>query len=214
MPARQRCRVLASHLCIGEKDAVDSQSSQRTGKYVRETVKIVFFDSSIADEKYGGTGDVVVLEGELMKPPTSNSKTVLLFMHPSGIMNFLPLPVALAKSGMHVCTACSRYPNNDSTLIMEKCLVDLGQYVDHLKDKLGYTKVLLCGWSGGGSLSSYYQAEAESTTVTHLPSGEPFDLAAHQLTPADGLLLLAAHTSRARIFTEWLDPIANLRYLG
>jgi len=192
-------------LCIGERDAADQQSSQRSTKFEREVLKIVFFDASIADEKYGGSGDVVVLEGELLKPP-NDSKTILIFMHPSAQMNVLPLPVALAKSGVHVCTACSRYPNNDSTLIMERCLLDLGQYISHLKKKLGYVKVVLCGWSGGGSLSTYYQAESESPTVTNLPSGEPFDIAQHALTPADGLMLLAAHTSRARIFTEWLDP--------
>jgi hypothetical protein len=54
----------------------------------RETIKIVFKDASAADERYAGTGDVVVLEGELLRPPTESS-TVLVFMHPSGIMNLL-----------------------------------------------------------------------------------------------------------------------------
>ena len=76
----------------------------------------------------------------------------------------------------------------------------------YLKSKLKYKKVVLCGWSGGGSLSTYYQAEAEAPTVTTLPSGEAFVIKHMGLLPADGLMLLAAHTSRARIFTEWMDP--------
>jgi len=155
---------------------VDTSFQQRKKpKYTRESLKLILMDESIADEKYGGTGDIIVLEGDLLRPP-NESKTVLLFMHPSAMMNMLPLPVALARSGLHVCTACSRYPNNDATLIMEKCLVDLGAYVRHLKEDLGYRKVVLCGWSGGGSLSSFYQSEAEDPRIKDLPSGEPFDL--------------------------------------
>jgi len=37
-----------------------------------------------------------------------------------GIQNLLPLPMALARAGLHVVTCTSRYPNNDSCLIMEK----------------------------------------------------------------------------------------------
>ena len=32
------------------------------------------------------------------------------------------------------------------------------------------------------------------------------DLSSASLIPADGLLIMAAHASRAKIFTEWLDP--------
>ena len=128
----KRARVISKQLrpydAIGEKDAVDTDISKgrSNGKYIRKVIKIAFQDHSIADERYGGTGDTVVLEGELLRPPEGSSDTALIFMHPSGIMNMLPLPVALAKSGLHVVTACSRFPNNDSALIMEKCLVDLG----------------------------------------------------------------------------------------
>ena len=116
------------------------------------------------------------------------------------------MPNAMAKAGIHVATCTSRYPNNDSTLIMEKVLVDLGAFVRHLKSKrFGYERVVLAGWSGGGSLSAFYQSQAESASVTHTPAGEPVDLRG-RLEPADGLLIMGAHSSRARIFTEWLDP--------
>lgn len=36
---------------------------------------------------------------------------------------------------------------------------------------MGYEKVVLCGWSGGGSLSALYQSEAEQPTITHTPAG-------------------------------------------
>ena len=73
------------------------------------------------------------------------------------------------------------------------------------KERLGYSKVYLGGWSGGGSLSMFYQAEAQDPRVTHTPAGDPYDLTAANFVPADGVLLLAAHLSRNLTMTEWLD---------
>lgn len=217
----RRVQVLSAQLlpqlsqqpCIGEQQnlVVDSgrKKKHKTFRYsfVRETIKIVFADPSAADERYGGAGDMAIIEGELIKPKTESS-TVVVFMHPSGIMNLLPMPSALARAGIHVCTCCSRYPNNDTCLIMEKVVMDLGACVNHLKQAMGYKTVLLAGWSGGGSLSSFYQAQAEAgaAALMHTPAGDMVNLPAADLTPADGLLIMAAHSSRARIFTEWLDP--------
>ena len=61
-----------------------------------------------------------------------------------------------------------------------------------------------CGWSGGGSLSLFYQAQAEKPTVKQTPAGDPVDLGG--LIPADAMIFQAAHLSRARIFSEWIDP--------
>lgn len=84
-------------------------------------------------------------------------------------------------------------------------MVDLGECIKHVKQRFGYEKVVLCGWSGGGSLSSFYQAQAESKNrIARTPAGDRVDLSG--IVPADGLLILAAHASRAKIFTEWLDP--------
>jgi hypothetical protein len=66
--------------------------------------------------------------------------------------------------------------------------------------------VVLVGWSGGGSLSLFYQAEAEAPSITHTPAGDPVDLTAAKLIPADGIIFIAAHLSRAETLTEWLDP--------
>jgi pimeloyl-ACP methyl ester carboxylesterase len=90
---------------------------------------------------------------------------------------------------------------------MEKVLVDLSEYIKHVKRKYHYENVILAGWSGGGSLSSFYQAQAEAPPELRLkvtPAGDPIDLSG--LVPAQAVLLLAAHSSRARIFTEWIDP--------
>lgn len=176
-----------------------------SGAFERIPLIIGFREAVGLRDTYGGIGGVVALQAHHLKPATP-SDTIVIFMHPMGIMHYLPLPPALAAAGVHVLTAVSRYPNNDSALIMEKVAVDLGAWVRHAREKLGYAKVVLGGWSGGGSLSLFYQAEAEAPTVSATPAGDPPDLTAANLIPADGMMLLAAHVSRSGTLTEWLDP--------
>jgi len=173
--------------------------------FTRTPLLIAFREAEGVRDQYGGVGGVVALQGHHLRPDTP-SDTLVIFMHPMGIMHYLPLPVALAEAGVHVLSAVSRYPNNDNALIMEKVAIDLGRWVAHAREKLGYDKVVLGGWSGGGSLALFYQAEAEDPRVRATPAGEPPDLIAAALPPADGVMLLAAHVSRAHTLTEWLDP--------
>lgn len=173
--------------------------------YERIPYVIVFEDRNPIKETYGGSLDFGVLKSNLLKPRGSESKTVIVFMHPIGGGEYLPMPVALAKAGLHVIYCQSRYPGNDSALIMEKVVLDLGNCIRHAKEKFGYETVILAGWSGGGSLSLFYQAQAEHPTVTATPAGDPVDLVQARLIPAQGMLLLAAHVSRARTLTESLD---------
>ncbi|GIS02383.1 MAG: hypothetical protein CM15mP103_09340 [Gammaproteobacteria bacterium] len=69
------------------------------------------------------------------------------------------MTVALAKAGCHVIYCQSRYPNNDSALIMEKVALDMAACVRDAKERLGYSKVVLAGWSGGAALSLFYQSQ-------------------------------------------------------
>jgi pimeloyl-ACP methyl ester carboxylesterase len=156
-------------------------------------------------DTYGGVDGVVALQAHHLKPDTP-SDTIVIFMHPMGIMHYLPLPGGLAAAGVHVLTAVSRYPNNDSALIMEKVAIDLGKWVAYAREKLGYKLVVLAGWSGGGALALFYQAEAERPIIRATPAGDPPDLTAAALPPVDGVMLLAAHVSRSHTLTEWLDP--------
>jgi pimeloyl-ACP methyl ester carboxylesterase len=134
------------------------------------------------------------------------SKTVILFSHPIGGGSFLPMVTALARAGRHVIYCNTRYRGNDTALILEKCVLDLGACVADLKKRFGYEKVVLGGWSGGGSLSLFYQDQACRPTITETPAGDPVDLVGAGLQPADGVLLLAAHISRSVTMTEWIDP--------
>lgn len=170
---------------------------------------IVSFDEELKHaETYGfsGTQGSVWLEGQLLRPLGKPSKTVVLFMHPATTLQLLPMPTAMAQAGVHVICGGSRYAKNDSALIMEKVVRDMGEYIRHAKEDLGYEMVALAGWSGGASLSLFYQGEAENPTIIATPAGDPYDLTAAGLIPADGVMMIAAHASRARTLSEWVDP--------
>ncbi|MBM3345914.1 MAG: alpha/beta hydrolase [Betaproteobacteria bacterium] len=174
----------------------------------RVPVILQFAESARIVETYGFSGSQgkVFLEGQRLVPRDRPSDTVYIFMHPSATVHLLPMPTGLAEAGLHVICAASRYPKNDSALIMEKVVYDLGVWVRHAREELGYRRVVLVGWSGGGSLALFYQAEAESPTITQTPAGEPYDLTQAGLQRADGVIFIAAHLSRAETITEWIDP--------
>jgi pimeloyl-ACP methyl ester carboxylesterase len=180
----------------------------KMGEFERRPLIVSFEEPAQFTEVYGfaGSHGKVLLEGQLLMPANRPSKTILLFMHPATTLNLLPLPAAMASAGVHVMCCGSRYAKNDSALIMEKVVADMGAYIRHAKQQLGYEMVILVGWSGGGSLSVTYQAEAENPMITSTPGGEPYDLSKLDLIPADAMMSIAAPLSRAETLTEWIDP--------
>jgi len=159
-------------------------------------------------ETYGfaGSQGAINLEGILIRPRGRPSRTLLIFMHPASTLQLLPVPRAAAQAGAHVLCAASRYAKNDTALIMEKVLLDLGAYVRHAREVLGYERIVLVGWSGGGSLALFYQSQAERPTITATPAGDPLDMAAARLIPADAVVFQAAHISRPHLLAESIDP--------
>ena len=172
----------------------------------RQPVLIVFDEKAPFKDTYAGEIGKIALQAHLIKPVDKPSKTVTVFMHPIGGGAYLPLLNSLAKAGLHVMWCDSRYRGTDSALIMEKVVVDLGNCIKLLRERHGYEKVILGGWSGGGSLSLFFQAEAGDPTIRSTPAGDPPDLTQQGFVAADGIMLIAAHVARHRTFTQWLDP--------
>lgn len=166
---------------------------------------LVYSEDAAFKDTYGGPEGVVVLESYLYRPRGVPSDTVLLFMHPIGAGAYLPMVRALARAGHHVIYCNSRY-RSDSALIMEKVVLDMRAAVADAKERLGYSKVVLAGWSGGGSLSLLYQEQSEAPSITATPWGDPPDLTAAGLIAADAVMLLAAHPSRHGVLTDSIDP--------
>lgn len=174
----------------------------------REWVHVSYPEVAKFTETYGfvGSQGTINLEGLLIEPQERQRDTVYLLMHPSSTLQLLPLPTALAQAGCSVLCMGSRYAKNDAPLIFEKVVLDLGASIRHAKDVLGFKRVVLLGWSGGGSLALLYQSQAENPSITTTPAGDPVDLTAASLIPADGVILEAAHQSRAHCLLDWIDP--------
>ncbi len=167
---------------------------------------VVHREDAAFSDTYGGGGNIIGLDCHLVRPIDTPSDTAIIFMHPTGGGMYLPIMSAMALAGHHVIWANSRYRGTDSALIMEKVVADLGAAVSDARERLGYEKVMLCGWSGGGSLSTYYQSVAElGAGIVDTPAGDPYEVAADALPPADGLIIMAAHISRHGTLTEWMD---------
>lgn len=173
-----------------------------------EWVHIAFEEKSSFVETYGFSGSQgsVNVEGVLIKPEGAASKTLLVFMHPASTLQLLPMPSRLASMGYHVLCAGSRFAKNDTALIMEKVILDLGAYIREAKENWGYERVVLMGWSGGGSLATFYQSQAEKPSITHTPAGDEVDIKGAGLIPADAVVFQAAHISRAKMLSEMIDP--------
>lgn len=142
--------------------------------------------------------------GRLCQPSAGEASTAFLITHPTS--NFLGHYALkpLAERGVAAVGLTTRYIGNDSSLLLENCVLDLAAAVQRLRD-LGFERVVLVGNSGGGGLAALYQEQAENPTIRATPTGDPPDLCDADLPAVDGLILLMAHPGRAQIYTEWLD---------
>ena len=173
--------------------------------YTRTPYLIVQKVQTKRKDVYGSIDDNVVLQAQVLRG-TEPNKTAIVAMHPIGSPGYLPMFSGLARSGFDVVACATRYSTGDAALQMENVLLDLGACITDARDRLGYERILLAGWSGGGSLMLGYQAEAEDPRITRTAAGEYTPLADTRLPAADGVLVLAAHRSRHHLLTEFTDP--------
>ena len=109
--------------------------------WTRVPAILSFPDTPGFTETYGfaGASGKVWLEGQYLIPRERPSKTLYLFMHPSSTLQLLPMPAALVGAGLHVLCAASRYPKNDSGLIIEKVAIDMGAWIKDARSR-GYER--------------------------------------------------------------------------
>jgi alpha-beta hydrolase superfamily lysophospholipase len=174
-------------------------------RYTRTPYLIVHREERVRKDVYGAVDDAVVLQAQLLRG-SNPSDTALIVMHPVGAPAYLPVFAQLARAGHHIIACASRYSSGDAPLEMENVVLDLGACIKDARERQGYAKIVLLGWSGGGSLMAGYQAEAEAPVVEHTASGEATPLADAGLIPGDAIMLVASHRSRHRLLTGQLDP--------
>lgn len=172
--------------------------------YTRTPYLVVHRERQVRKDIYGSIDDMIVLQGQIMRGERP-SRTALVVMHPVGSPAYLPIFAQMARAGHHILACGSRYWNGDAALQMENVLLDLAAVVRDAREKQGYEKIVLLGWSGGGSIMAGFQAEAELRRIAHTAAGEETPLADTPLLAADALMLVASHRSRHHLLTGQLD---------
>ena len=171
----------------------------------RELLAIPIPDDGRIDINSGVARLSKTIWGVLWRDDAASADTVFLFVHPaSNFMGHYALE-PLARRGVAAVGLATRYVGNDSTLIMENCVLDIASAIGHLRG-MGFEKVVLVGNSGGGGLAALYQSQAEAPDIKATPAGDPPDLTNADLPPADLLVMAMAHPGRAIVYTEGLDP--------
>jgi alpha/beta superfamily hydrolase len=114
----------------------------------------------------------------------------------------------LVAAGFSVLAANSRHVNNDIPCEHEGLVLDVAACVRWLREKGDAQRVILLGNSGGGSLVAFYQAQARLPPAARLersPGGTPTRFGSLDMTPADGLALVAAHRGQGHVLLRSID---------
>jgi pimeloyl-ACP methyl ester carboxylesterase len=135
-------------------------------------------------------------------------RTAIVFNHPRADFSSHYLTPFLVAGGYAVYGGQTRYLGNDVNCEHECLCADLAAQVRYLRAE-GFEKVLFCGNSGGGPLSTFYMAQANTPPPGRLSTtaaGEPYDLNELDLPKADGLIVLAGALSEGALALANLDP--------
>jgi len=140
---------------------------------------------------------------------TPRPRVAVIAMHPRvDFLHHYTFP-RLVAAGFGCLGAMTRYGNDDTDAEHEAMLLDLAISIRFLKQRRGVEKVVLLGNSGGGSLSTFYQAQAElkpSERLKTSPAGTPTRFDVVDMLPADALALVAAHRGQGKVLGACIDP--------
>lgn len=134
--------------------------------------------------------------------------TAVFVTHPQGDFSSHYLAPTILSAGFAVFGAQMRTLANDSDCIHETLLADIAAGIRYLR-AVGFERIVLLGNSGGGSLLTFYQAQASISPpgrLTDTPAGDPYDLNALDMPPGDALVLLGAHLGEGVYALHSIDP--------
>jgi hypothetical protein len=137
-----------------------------------------------------------------------SEKTAVCVIHPrADVSRHYTIP-ALVQSGYAVLAHQSRWPGNDAMASHELLLLDIAAAVTELRRR-DFEQIVFLGYSGGGSVYAFYQAQAVAPAGTRLretAAGDPLDLNQFELPPADGIVFMSAHLGAGKTLMTEIDP--------
>lgn len=143
--------------------------------------------------------------GHYVPAHDQSRELAFIVFHPTSNFHGHYLLGPIAARGAGILALNTRYVGNDTMLLMENALHDIGAGMRFLREQ-GYRKIVMLGNSGGGSLAALYQQQAEKPTISTTPDGRPCSIASAALPPADAIALVAAHPGRATQLLAKIDP--------
>jgi hypothetical protein len=132
----------------------------------------------------------------------------VLVVHPRGDYSRFYAAPGLARQGYGVLCFTTRYLNNDTDAQHERMLLDLAAAMRWLRAQ-GMERVALFGNSGGGSLTTFYQSQAQKPAeerITHTPAGDRVPLAGEDMPLAWAQLQVAVHIGEGHFMGKSIDP--------
>jgi pimeloyl-ACP methyl ester carboxylesterase len=146
--------------------------------------------------------------GTLWLPPRGKPRTVVIMSHPRGdFSHHYSIPYWI-DAGIAAFALNTRYLNNDATMLHESLMLDVAAGIKYLREEAGFERIVMLGNSGGGSLFSYYDAQARTPKggrVSAPPGGGQPDLNQYEFSTADGFIVLAAHPGQGKVLMGCLD---------
>lgn len=144
----------------------------------------------------------------LLYSQTGTEKTVVCLMHPREFSGTPYLVPDVLDAGCACWVQAPRAVGNDLRLEHEVALLDVAAGVAHLK-KLGFTKIVLLGNSGGAGLYAFYTQQAMRAPEARLeatPGGRPVKLALADMPSPDALILVSPHPGQGKLLLSCIDP--------
>ena len=135
-------------------------------------------------------------------------RTVVCVLHPRGDMSRHYLIPYIVEAGYAAFGQESRWPGNDIAATHEVLLIDIAAAMRFLRER-GYRHIVCLGYSAGGSVYSFYQAQAVTPPpgrLTDTAAGDPIDLNRFDMPPADGMMFISAHLGAGKSVMTEIDP--------
>lgn len=154
------------------------------------------------------TDDMRQIRAVYWSPQGVAPRTGVVLIHPRVDFTHHYTVPRLVAAGFGVLAANGRHVNNDTSCEHEELVLDVAACVKWLRRKAGVARVVLLGNCGGGSLVAYYQAQAKLPAADRLersPGGSPTRFAGAEMTPADGMVLVAAHRGQGHVLLRSID---------